>query len=80
MNYTSNEPSLDFITKLVANVCGVKSALVTFIDAEHCHIKSATGMPTDVKTFSRSLSMCTWILAPLHPEVLVVEDLTKDER
>ena len=80
INYTSNEPSLDFITKLVTNVCGVASAVVTFIDQDHCYIKSSTGIPTDTKQLSRSISMCSWVLAPLHPEVLVVEDLTRDDR
>ena len=80
INYTSNEPSLDFITKLVTNVCGVASAVVTFIDSDHCYIKSSTGIPTDTKRLSRRISMCSWVLAPLNPEVLVVEDLSTDDR
>lgn len=80
IDYTSNEPSLDFITKLVSNVCGVVSAVMTFIDSEHCYIKSSTGIPTDQRCISRTITMCTWVLAPLNPEVLVVEDLSQDER
>ena len=80
VDYMSNEPSLDFITKLVTNVCGVASAVISFQDQEHCYIKSSTGMPTDTKQFSRRISLCSWVLAPLHPEVLIVEDLAEDDR
>lgn len=80
IDYTSAEPSLDFITKLVTNVCGVPSAVITFIDQTQCYIKSANGIPTEQRSYSRSLSICSWVLAPLNPEVMVVEDMTKDER
>ena len=80
INYTSNEPSLDFITKLVSNVCSVPSAVITFIDDNRCYIKSSTGIPTDQRSIDRNMSICTWVLAPLNPEVLVVEDLAQDDR
>lgn len=79
ISYNSKEPSLDFITKLVTNVCNVPVAVMALIDSTRCHIKSEVGYGP-VASISRRFSISSWILIPLNPEVLVVEDLSADER
>ena len=77
----SPEPTLDFITKLCTNICAVPLAFITFVDDKYTYIKSSSveehleRQPTD-----RRISLTSWVLVPLKPEVLVVEDLSKDTR
>lgn len=82
IDLTSQETSLDFITKLVTNVCSVNSSMIVLIDSQSCHLKSGagSGVPAHVRTFSRDISISAWVLAPLNPTVMVVEDLAADPR
>ena len=80
IDYTCQEPSLDFITKLITNVCACNSASICLIDAKNCHVKSTSGGPSQIKSFDRRLSLSMHCLVPLKPEVLVVEDLILDAR
>lgn len=80
VSYTSRETSLDFITRLVTSVCNVQAAVMTFIDNRRGYVKSAAGGFENVESFDRRLSISTWNLIPLNPEVLVVEDLSVDDR
>lgn len=82
IDFTSQEASLDFITKLVTNVCSVTSSMIVLIDSQSCYMKSGSGggVPQDQRTVKRDLSICTWVLAPLNPTVMVVEDLSADPR
>ena len=83
LDFTSQEASLDFITTLVTNVVNVPGAAITLIDTSRCYVKSAVAphMQAQLRaSLDRRLSMATWTLVPLNPEVLVVDDTTKDGR
>ncbi|GFH31617.1 protein kinase domain-containing protein, partial [Haematococcus lacustris] len=56
----------------------VPIALVSLVDKERQWFKSVQGLDTDHT--DRKSSFCAWTLLPQHPEVLVVEDATKDAR
>ena len=80
IDYTSKEQALDFITKLITNVCACSAATICLIDSSMCYIKSTSGGPSNVTKVDRRLSISMYCLVPLKPEVLVVEDLTADAR
>ena len=84
LDFTSQEASLDFITTLVTNVVNVPGAAIILIDTSRCYVKSAVGphiqAQSRASSVDRRLSMATWTLVPLNPEILVVEDTTKDGR
>lgn len=75
----AREPVLDELAALVSRLFEAPIGIVALVDIEHTHIRGGTGMeqaqPTD-----RRWSICTWMLVPMKPEVLVVEDLSKDAR
>ena len=77
----SSEPNLDFICKLVSEICNVPVVVVALIDEQFTWVKSSYGLPegSDRKA-DRRLAFAAWVLQPLNPEVIVVEDMQQDSR
>ncbi|KAJ9531495.1 hypothetical protein QJQ45_015041 [Haematococcus lacustris] len=75
---TAPERRFDEITKLACMMFKVPIALVSLVDKERQWFRSVQGLDTDHT--DRKSSFCAWTLLPQHPEVLVVEDATKDAR
>jgi GAF domain-containing protein len=74
---TPREERFDRITDLAADVFGTAMAFVTLVDAERQWFKSACGI-TGVDETPRGPGFCAHAI--FEPEVLVVEDATRDER
>lgn len=80
LNVLETEPDsrFDDITRLLCTIFKVPIAIVSLVDKERQWFKSIMGLP--VSETDRQSSFCAWTLLPAHPEVLVVEDATKDAR
>ena len=63
----------------LCTIFDVPIAIVSLVDRERQWFKSAQGLG-DVKETDRRDSFCAWTLLPVHPEVLVVPDATRDAR
>lgn len=75
---TLADPRFDDITRLLCTLFKLPISIVSLVDTQRQWFKSITGLP--VTETDRSSSFCAWTLLPVHPEVLVVEDATKDVR
>lgn len=75
---TERDTRFDDITRLLCTIFKVPIAIVSLVEKERQWFKSIMGLP--VSETDRSSSFCAWTLLPAHPEVLVVEDATKDAR
>jgi PAS domain S-box-containing protein len=73
---TQPESAFDDLTRLAAQICGAPISLITLVDANRQWFKSRFGLDT-VET-PREQSFCTHAI--LQSELLVIEDVTKDER
>jgi diguanylate cyclase (GGDEF)-like protein len=73
---TPAEPGFDRITRLCANLFGVRIALVNLVGEHHQWSKSCVGI--DVRSVDRDLTFCTHTI--LSPEPLVIEDALEDRR
>lgn len=80
MNVLDTNPDslFDDITRLVSTIFKVPIAIVSLVDTQRQWFKSVMGLPCT--STDRTSSFCAWTLLPVHPEVLVVEDTTKDAR
>ena len=63
----------------LCSIFKVPIAIVSLVDTDRQWFKSIQGLPGVTQT-SRSTSMCAWTLLPKNPEVLIVQDATKDDR
>ena len=75
-----SDPELpyDQLTELAAQICQCPAALITFMDDKHLWSKSFYGMPPKKDPIPREMFMCS--TAACGADLLVVNDLTKDER
>ena len=73
---TEAEERFDDLTALAAQICDTPIALVSLVDAERQWFKSHRGLDACETDLSRSV--CSYTI--LSPEVLVIEDTTKDPR
>lgn len=73
---TPPERAFDDMTRLAALVCETPVALVTLVDAERQWFKARVGFA--LEQTSRDASFCAHAI--LQPDVLVIEDATKDAR
>ncbi len=71
---TPPEPAFDRITRAVARLLGVPTALVTLVDADRQWFKSCVGL--DATETPRELSFCAHVVARREP--MVVLDTHKD--
>lgn len=74
--HTEYERRFDRITKMASRVFKVPIALITLVSKDEQWFKSCVGL--DVKSTSREVSFCGHAI--LRPDIMVVEDATKDER
>jgi len=73
---TDPEPAFDRITRLAGHLLDVPTSIINFVAEDRQWFKSAVGF--DEKEISLDISFCVYTLE--KGEVLVVEDLAKDER
>ncbi len=73
---TSAERGFDDLTYLASALCKAPIALVTFVDKDRQWFKSRVGLT--LPQTSRSISFCAYSI--LQHSVMVVPDLTKDQR
>lgn len=73
---TIAEPSFDDLTLLASRICDTPVAFISFIDAERQWFKSVIG--TTLAEKPREDTICTHTI--MQKELLVVEDLRRDER
>jgi predicted PurR-regulated permease PerM len=78
---TPPEEAFDRITKELARIFDVPIALLTLVDRERQWWKAQTGLPKDLAAQGgtpRDVSLCGHVVG--NQEMLVVEDLARDER
>ncbi|WP_179344847.1 sensor histidine kinase [Winogradskyella ursingii] len=73
---TLPESDYDNITELVASICDVPIALITFLDEKRNYFKSHQGIPFNESP--RDISFCGHAI--LEDDVMIVEDARKDPR
>ncbi|WP_222183253.1 HWE histidine kinase domain-containing protein [Geminicoccus harenae] len=73
---TPAEPGFDNIVQLAAQVCDASVALVSLVAADHQWFKARIGF--EARQTDLDSSVCAFAL--LEPELLVIPDLTQDER
>ena len=73
---TRPESAFDDLTRLAAQICGAPISVITFVDANRQWFKSRFGL--DTSETPRDQSFCTYAI--LQNELLVIEDVAKDER
>lgn len=73
---TDPEDSFDNLTRLAAQICGVSTAVISFVDHERQWFKSCYGL--ELKETSRSISFCTHTIQ--QKDVLEITDATLDDR
>lgn len=69
---------IDTLTKLAADLLGIKSAVADFLDESSLHFFAPHNSPT--QKLPRVDTICAWHLIPCKPEILVLEDTSKDGR
>jgi adenylate cyclase len=75
---TGPELAYDEITELAAQICQCPVALIGFVDETRDWKKSKYGVPPDFTGLPRQISICSTTIC--GNDILVVPDLTKDER
>jgi class 3 adenylate cyclase len=75
---TAPELAYDEITELAAQICQCPVAVIGFVDETRDWKKSKYGLPPDFTALPRQVSICTTTIC--GNDILVVPDLTKDER
>ncbi len=75
---TGPELAYDEITELAAQICQCPVAVIGFVDETRDWKKSKYGLPPDFTALPRQISICTTTIC--GNDILVVPDLTKDER
>jgi adenylate cyclase len=75
---TGPELGYDEITELAAQICQCPVAVIGFVDETRDWKKSKYGLPPDFTGLPRQISICTTTIC--GNDILVVPDLTKDER
>ena len=73
---TEPEKRFDDLAYLASYICGTPVAMISLIDVDRQWMKSVVGYPPLV--LPRDISFCAHTI--LEPEMLVVEDATRDER
>lgn len=73
------QPELQRYVDLVSVVYKRQLVLLSLFDADHAQIIN-TSAALPFKELSRQYTPCAWALVPNAPEVLMIEDLTKDAR
>lgn len=74
---TGNDPILDKITEIAANICNTPIALVTLLDRNRQWFKSAYGIET--RETSRDVSFCAHAILDTE-NLMIVPDTSKDDR
>jgi PAS domain S-box-containing protein len=74
---TPPEEAYDDLAKIAAHILGTPVGLVTFVGADHQHLKARVGIDAD--RTARDVSFCAHGIAT-PDDVLVVSDATADER
>ena len=75
---TAPEVAYDDITELAAQICDCPWALIGLIDESRQWMKSKYGVPPEITEVSREETLCSAMIC--GEELVVVPDLTKDER
>lgn len=78
---TAPEEPIDAVTHQLARIFEVPGAMISFVDRDTQHYKSAVGLPapfSETRTEPRELSVCSHVVG--NNEVLIVEDLRADDR
>lgn len=73
---TLPEEDYDHITELVASICNIPIALITFLDEDRNFFKSHYGIPFNET--SRDISFCGYTV--LEDDILIVKDAREDKR
>lgn len=73
------DATLDGLTQIAARVCGVSSAEINLVDADHVRFVAAQGMGTAGGTVPREDTFCTWTVLD-RDRPLLVPDAAHDER
>lgn len=74
---TPAEAAFDDITRIASAICGVPTAIISFVADERQWFKSTVGVG-DLRETSRDVSVCAHAL--LQPDLLEVPDLSGDAR
>ncbi|MEJ8819047.1 GAF domain-containing sensor histidine kinase [Lacibacter sp. H407] len=75
---TEPETAFDELRELAAQICNCPVSLITLIDKDRQWFKSKQGIDNDISETSRDLSFCSHAI--LNTDVMIVDDLSKDER
>lgn len=73
---TPQEEQFDDITKMAAQICETRIALISFLDTDRQWIKSRFGI--DLHETPRDISFCAYTI--LSHDIFIVEDVEKDKR
>jgi len=73
---TSPEKGFDDLTYLASALCRTPIAVVSFVDKDRQWFKSRVGLT--LPQTARSISICAYAI--LHSSVMVIPDLTRDQR
>ncbi|MGI4758173.1 MAG: diguanylate cyclase [Janthinobacterium lividum] len=73
---TEREPEFDQIVELAAAICNTPISSCTLVDATRQWFKATVGI--QIRETERSLSFCSHAIQ--QPDLMVVEDTTKDDR
>jgi len=79
-NVLDTPPELDFdeLVELVAQICQVPTAIISFVDKDRQWFKAKIG--TELEETPRSISFCTHTVQLVEDQMLIVTDALKDPR
>ncbi|MBB1285102.1 GAF domain-containing protein [Flavisolibacter sp. BT320] len=75
---SQQDKDFDELLEVAAGIYGCPIAAISFVDKERQWFKSSFGFPQKIETTSREVSICSHTI--LSSDVMIVEDLAKDER
>lgn len=75
---SQQDKDFDELLEVAAGIYGCPIAAISFVDKERQWFKSSFGLPSSLESTSRDVSICAHTI--LGNDVMIVEDIAKDER